>query len=454
MTAAPRRDGALVASAAAVLYLLLLQDRFYGADGHVLLQMAVRGADVHERHLLYLPAARAALALLAPLGVTPFRALEVLSAVATALGVFVLHRTAARCGHPRAAAAVAAVGCAVLPVTLFFATTIEVHGLFFLPAALAWYAAARCAARPVAWTGCALGAACALAGCTHASGHAMLFLLVPVVALQRGVRAAVRPALAAGAVHAAFLAALSLARPRHGDAWRWLPDAAERLSFVAHVPEYFCFEYLLPTLPFGAVALAGAVWRPDRFAVAHAVVVVAYSWAVVGVLIGLREFGAYAVPLVWPAVHLAVRRCGARRSAWLAALAAAAAIGGQRWWDTRPERAVDVAAVARLAADGPTTLLVAGSDEADPVLRALPHVAVVILPVAYLAYPGTEAEVADRVAFALDLLLQNGQRVFMTETALAEFARTMPGAAAEVRARLRFTAVVLDGLRVERIERP
>src|SRR5690606_18081907 len=219
MTAAPRRDGALVASAAAVLYLLLLQDRFYGADGHVLLQMAVRGADVHERHLLYLPAARAALALLAPLGVTPFRALEVLSAVATALGVFVLHRTAARCGHPRAAAAVAAVGCAVLPVTLFFATTIEVHGLFFLPAALAWYAAARCAARPVAWTGCALGAACALAGCTHASGHAMLFLLVPVVALQRGVRAAVRPALAAGAVHAAFLAALSLARPRHGDAW-------------------------------------------------------------------------------------------------------------------------------------------------------------------------------------------------------------------------------------------
>jgi hypothetical protein len=450
----PWRDGFAVAGAALALYLVLLQNVFYGADGYALLQGAVHGATEHGRHVLYPACARAAVAAGAAAGIGPFRALELLSAVATAAGILALHRAAAVAGATRRPAALVAAGSAALPVTVFFATTIEVHGLFFLPASLAWWAAAHAAARPGPPAGAVLGLVVLIAGLTHASGHLLLPLLAAALLLRGSVRSLVPTvAVAAGTWTAGFVATRLLVPATASDALAFALAGAERLTHVALVPEYLLCEYLLPTFPFGLAALAAAAFRPDRIGAAHAAVVLAYAWATVAAVLGLREFGAYGVPLVFPAVWLTISRFGTRVGVACLALAAAGAVGLVRCWDARLPDPIDVEAVRRLAATGPTALLVEDRSESDPVLRELPQVAVVHIPVFLGSLPRTPEAAAADFFVAIDILRQGGRRVFVTGKGLAAFSRLAPEALARVSQGVRFPPEAVAGLDLRRVER-
>ena len=125
-------------------------------------------------------------ALLAPFGVSPFVAGGVLSAVATAIGAGLTHAASRVLGLNRADALLVAALTACTPAVMFYASVVELHGVFYAFAALGALRASHLIATPTVANAVLLGLATALAYCFHSTGHLLPLLFAAMFWGARG----------------------------------------------------------------------------------------------------------------------------------------------------------------------------------------------------------------------------------------------------------------------------
>jgi hypothetical protein len=323
-----------------VAYAALGQDALYRDDGFLLLGRLAERSCSHTSHEAFLPQLVAFGDLLAPLRLPPHRVATLFSALGTAAGVALTDRAMrllepAGSGRPLLATALVASA----PAVVFFATVVEYHGWFFAFAQLAFLAAAWLARRPGVARGVVLGTCTAGATLVHSSGALLPALLLPcVLALSRsgGPRTPrLRSVLAAAGVHLALVPlGIAVLRALHiGRA----PDPAPVLWMRARIdglPAAVWHEWLLPFALVSVGSLAGLARRPTRrLAGATWTGVAVYAAFAACLLGGLRERGAYLLPLAAPAA-LTCARAMPRAAGWImVACAAAAAVAQVRVHD-------------------------------------------------------------------------------------------------------------------------
>jgi hypothetical protein len=259
---APLRDAVGLAALAGLCYWLLRQATFYGPDGRHVLKMIGSGLEVHDKHYLYVPLLRAAIAGLAPWSLTRYQAGLALSVVGAAVSVFFAQRTFARLGLARGNANLATLVFATAPALVFFATVVELHTPFLAAVGLSMWAAAVCAERPSIARAALLGAATGAATGLHATGHILLLAAAPLaiwrerLSLRRGVLLGV----VAGAAHVvAFLALVGVLLwvgydIRVGGAANHLISSNPARLSVASIPKQVWLDWLLPFAPVSVAA--------------------------------------------------------------------------------------------------------------------------------------------------------------------------------------------------------
>lgn len=248
------------------------------------------------------------------------------SAIGTAVAVWWMYRAALQ-SHPKIAIRVAC-ACATTPAIVFFATVVEIHGVFLAFAGLCWYLMARHEAIGSAArlrSAFVLGVATAVAAHVHATGQLLPLVILPWWYFARpdiSYRDRIRFLAVSATGHAvtcllavALFLAMGVPLP-----WR------DQLHFVAgQVPAmqkagahdfsllamHALRDWLLPFAPFSVSPMIALLVRRNTGAglvlLWGAVLYIALTW----VLIDVTERGAYAVPLVWPACVLACRLLGA-----------------------------------------------------------------------------------------------------------------------------------------------
>ncbi|MFM1874145.1 MAG: hypothetical protein RL398_3567 [Planctomycetota bacterium] len=371
------------------VFLLLPQRVLHGVDADVFIAWVAQGQHDYPRHFAYLHVAGAFYALVAPLGGNAYHALLLASAVGSATAAMLLHRAfvllsprSYRCGVLPALAVAATGPC------FYFATCVEIHGVFAAAAAAAWLAFAHLLRRPTAVAAVVVGAATGGSAALHAFGHLLLPTLVlagwAAGAHRRGVRLVWIPV--AGAAHAAVaigLAAL-LAGPGNAQSADVVPYLASLLpTFDAgSAPAVLWREWLLPCLPWSLLAPIGLFSRRARPWAIAALIGLAVHLPLTVLLLGhhgIVELGAYMIGIVPAAVMAASRLLRPRGFAVATAIALMLSLAATapRWHEpTAPNFA---AGVRELAAQAPVTLIVGRRHELDGVRRALPHLVVMDL---------------------------------------------------------------------------
>jgi len=376
----------------------LRQRAFHGLDAQHVIGMVRDHGDANYSHPLYLPLMHAWHGLLAPLGLSPFASLRLASAVGVGLGAGALHRAglALRLARTDAAAAVA-LACAT-PAVLFFATVVELHGVFFAFAGIACWAWARAVApeddRGRYGRFALLGVATAVAAGVHSSGHALLWLFL---LLTLDVTAARRRRwsgfAAVFASHLALTVALSAFLGRGGGGnhpWRQLVDFALQY-WGPRVPWHpldvlglFAREWFVPFLPLSAATLAALAVPAARRSALAVLGGIVPLLGMVWLLLHreLYERGAYLLPFAWPGALLVVRWWPRWGQVLGLGVALAIAIGQI----VRHDVVHDDPDLPRLQAAldaGPALLLCLDEPEVEQALRDLPEVTP--RPVAWLS---------------------------------------------------------------------
>ncbi|MCC6672308.1 MAG: hypothetical protein IT458_14695 [Planctomycetes bacterium] len=304
-TAAPRRDAALVALAAAALAVLLRQDSGFW-DGPSLVLDAAEGRWRHPRHLLLLPALRGWLLATAPLGGSAFDRATWLNPVLLGFAAYVLHRAFARLRLARPRAALAAALACGTPAALFHASIVDKYLPGFAAGALAWFAAAALAADPRAWRALALGAAGALAYAVHAGGAILPLILLPLAFLHLPAAAprwrllgiAALSHVSGIALVQALAAWLDAATSAAGSASFFAGVAGEAWARPHALGGFLLQEWLVPFAPvvlLGPFA-RGAADRPDLRALWLAGTL-GYLAAGFSLIQDFRGYGCYLLPL-------------------------------------------------------------------------------------------------------------------------------------------------------------
>ncbi|MEZ5964481.1 MAG: hypothetical protein R3F56_11595 [Planctomycetota bacterium] len=446
-----RADASLVAGLGFALSWALRQHTFYKADGDVYLMSIVEGNLRHPHHMLYKPLVAGLHRLLAPAGLSLYEAGVLASALGTGLGVGCAC-WAARClGLGRRDAWLVALTMLSVPAVLFFATVVELHGVYLGFAGPALLATAALARRPTPARGVWLGLALALAYVGHASAT-----LLPAVALgvclsypvQQGRTAqdasAARSLLAsawalcvpmscAAAVLAACLGILpvlgrwlDLGVDTHSAAAYVVRDAAAFASDPRRWASTLWFEWLLPYAPCNALALVlcfAGRWRtPARWL--HLAVAPYYLLCVF--LLPSPEFGAYLTPLAWPLALLVVR---ALRPVAVVGVAALGFAGGLAWISAhdQPELARRFAAGASEAAQArPFYLLLGDHDDVKATLVGLPDTGSLMLLHAGAVAATQLPAVLDRLDALLREQWRAGRAVLLTAGAVRQLDEVVP----------------------------
>lgn len=436
-------ETALLTAAAFAAFLLLRQGSSHGYDVYTLLRH-LDGTHSYPQHPAYFPLARLLHALIAPLGASAHDTLSLLSALGTALGLGALHRTALLLAPgDRNAARWTVLIAATLPAVVHFATVVELHGAFFAPAALAWWACARLLARPTPSRAALLGALSGAATLVHASGQVLpgLFLLwLWWQGRTRGdARRLVRLGLLAAVAHAAvwamgFTLLRQLWPPLHDDhpaAFLWrLWRESPVLPLLGHS---FWWEWLRPFAPMSFAALLGLLFRPARPLSALILLAAAGYTVLCAIMLysGNVEHGAYLLPLALPLGHLAAHALPAALR--LPLLLGAIAVNG--WLLTHAERPpADLAfgrAVLAEQAERPLRLLVGDFDELDGVARLDPAIECFQAHIVLEQLRRLRETTAEQVVgwFLLQTGLP-GSRLVVTDTAVATLREALPAFAA------------------------
>ncbi|MFO1076290.1 MAG: hypothetical protein U1E73_01025 [Planctomycetota bacterium] len=289
------------------------------------------------RHLAYLRFGGLVYAVLEPFGAGGYRALCVASALGSALGLVLVHRAFALL-QPRSTAPIwATLGVGTTAAWFFYATSVEVHGVFAAGAGLAWWMFARWSASPTRARAAALGLAGAAAASLHAFGHLLTPGFAVAAWLLGSLPAPRRRAFAqlgiGAAVHAG--AALLLAWLFAADSGAQAHDAAAMLREYAatfaptSTPAVLWREWLLPYLPWSLLALVALCVPRARRLGGMTLALLLLHLPLVVLLLGyhdIRENGAYLLPIapaaVWAAAALLPK--AAFRAALLASVATAA----------------------------------------------------------------------------------------------------------------------------------
>ncbi len=314
-----------------LLYLALGQETFYRSDGRHALKLLLSGLPAHPNHFFYLPALRGAHAL----GGATFSLYQCalfVSQAGCAVGVALFHRASLSLGLSRGGALLVAALVATTPGVVFFASVVELHGLFLAFAGVAAWSAARFAARPGWRTAVVFGVATGLAVGAHATGH-----LLPLAFLPLAFRDAQRPVLPVAIVCAAHAATAlllpsalrALGVPVHGGAALTfiLTTFAQHGLPLDAIPSLLWCDWIAPFAPLAL--LPWFAWRRARNeTIGLGVGLVGYLGATMMLLGSVSENGAYVLPLVWPAALLSVRAL----RPWLCVAAAVVGLGlGVRW---------------------------------------------------------------------------------------------------------------------------
>lgn len=365
------RDAALLACAALGLFAILAQDTFYKVDGQVLLWLARNDAEPAIRYSFYLPALDGLHSLLAPLGCSLFEAARWMSALGTAIGLFFGHLAlAGLLADPRAArnGTLLILAC---PGILFFATVVEVHGLFLAFAGLSMWTLTRHARDPSWRRGATWGIATGLAALSHPTGALLLALMPPVfwLAQPEGTTALLRRSLRHGALPATLCLILFWSNPTAGDSGSFLTQFAggsllEPTTWLAKLGQ----EALLPLFPVLLPAVFALGSRTLRGGACWLLLALLPYLAVCCLLLpGFDERGAYVLPFAWPAAALALRTLGDRWPIALSLCVAGLAAGSlEVMKHDRPDRAATFAAGIRdRFGSDPVVLLLADPQDAE-----------------------------------------------------------------------------------------
>jgi hypothetical protein len=373
----------LFGGVALALYLALGQGTLYG-DALTFLEQLRAGDLRYERHVAYLPVVWLAHAVLQPLGYTLYQSALFTSQLGGALAVLLLHCAARGLGLSRLTACLVAVGFALCPATVFFATVVELHGPFLGAMALAWWVGAWLVVRPSCAAAAATGVATAFATAMHSSGA---LLPIPVLGAFVGAawpRAApiawqrrITLAVVAGAVHAALVLLATGGVQQFGFVAKMAPISA---GMEGRVGPVLAWEWLLPFAPYSLLFLAALRTRAAR-ALAFVVLLSlpAYllpSYLVLGVW---REYGAYLLPVGVLAIAATV--AVVPRAASLAALALSGGLAvAHVVRRDEPARPREYAAGVRELAGGRRVIVLGGAEvDLEAHYIAMPDVQVVML---------------------------------------------------------------------------
>jgi|JRYL01.1.fsa_nt_gb hypothetical protein len=384
-----RQQSAWLFGLALAVFLLLPQRALHGVDADVFIAWIAQGQHDYPRHFAYLHVAGALYGLVAPLGGNAYHALLLASALGSALAVVFVHRAFLvlgprqyRCGVLPALAVAATGPC------FYFATCVEIHGVFAAAAAASWWSFARFWQRPTPERALLFGASTGLAATVHAFGH----LLLPTLLLagwaagvaQRGARG--RWLVVAAAAH--LLLAFGIAAVAAGQGGSQSADVVPYLlSLVptlepSTAPAVLWREWLLACSPWSLLAIGGLFLRRSRPWALAACLGVLLHLPLTVLLLGhhrIVELGAYMIGIVPAAVLAATRllRPRAFAAATLVALLGSLITTAPRWRE--PAAPEFVAGVAELAAQGPFTLVVGQRHELEGVRKALPDLVVMDL---------------------------------------------------------------------------
>jgi hypothetical protein len=358
------------------VYELLRQTSVIG-DGATILDYAWRHHLTHDIHFLYLPLMGALRWLLDGTGISVFQIASHLSCTVASIGVAVTHCAFRAMRMTRRDAALATALTAACPGLVFYATTVELHALFFGVASLALLAAAHLAMRPSWSRGALLGLATGVAYCAHATGAMLpmpLLLLAWAIAGARDgstgwpkVRPFVVPAAATALVHFAsvwgipfLLRSLSdrfIVAPEHAESWI-ANNAAGGWGNLSAAFVTTSNEWLIPAFPISIAWLRGWLVPGARWmSLGLTLSFVPYLGISFVLLAAHSERGAYLLPLYWLAAWIVVRAWPFRLVLLQVVLALAAAVTFVKSHDD-PER-VDgfVAGLREVAGDTPLVLM-------------------------------------------------------------------------------------------------
>jgi len=421
------RDTLLVTGISLGLYLLLGQDRFYKEDGPLLVLRLQRGELLHYAHFLYLPIVRAFELVLAPLGLGTYRVAVVASAVCTTLGLMATHRAMLRFGIERRDALLAAALVGTSPGIVFFATVVEIHGVFFAFCGLAWYCAARLDQAPGAGRACLLGGSTALAAFVHAFGNLLPACVLPLIFARRkhASLGLIRLLAVAGVVHLAAIVTLPMLARASGiplPASNWLGQIRlytgdTLLSELALLPSVVWAEWLVPFLPLSLLWIASI--NRARLVCGFLVGLGLYVLATWFLVRHAPEQGAYLAPIAVSAALLTVGHGYRRTLLACVVLGLALSVTSVRRHDT--PTAGHYAADLQAATEIDKSFYILGTkQDLNPLIAA--DVSIEFIGISELVSLLADANGDPRAILAavgaqIDGVLAQGKRVYLTESA-------------------------------------
>jgi len=368
-----------------LFYGALLQDHFVNQDARMFVNTMGMGLPTSGLHPLYGPVCGAIVTPLHTLGMPVYRAMTWVSALCTALAVWLAHAGCSALGEQRSRCALTAALFASTPAVVFFATVIEIPGVMLAFVGVAWWLACRFVRRPSPYLAVAIGMNTAVASLVHATGHVLPLVMLAFLWgwLPGGAWRPLRTAILLGGAHAtvALLGKLwlSAGAPEGGIGGRPLDFF---LGFERGFNWWLAMrsvwrEWLLPFLP-GSVLITAWLLRPHlrRPALALHAITAGYCAVSYVIIPVMWERGTYALPVAFPVALLTARGLPRAGIGLAAGVGLALGVWLVRDHDRPPdaaERPADVVAMAR-EVEGRALFLVAGPAESDPVLRSAAQV--------------------------------------------------------------------------------
>ncbi len=407
------------------MYLVNLQPVLHSDGPRLLAGDGAPGAV----HLLYAPGLALWRSVWEPLGVSGLAAAASLSAVCAGIGVGCLY------GATRWLAATAVAGwtaalAASCPAVFFFATTVEIHAMFFATCGLVAVATAALCSRPGARAALLAGAACGLSYLVHRTG-ALLPLLPIALLAARGTTAPKQLAVLTTVLLAAHgliaMAGSALLAPSQPDlaADLLLRNARASLANWPELVGVLAREWVWAYLPLSLAFVAG--WWTGQRRLVLAVAVVAVPYAVLTFLLlafetptgtPAHEKGAYFLPLVWPCAWLVARALP--RTALIGCVLLALGVGQlQIRWGVDLRRNVEFAAGLQEAfRDRPPLLIIGDWRDWEACLLTEPSPPCAFVTESFVGVADLDSaiQVAEQRLLAL---LDTGQAIVITERALA-----------------------------------
>lgn len=433
-----RWDGCAIAAIALLVYTFCGRSGFHGIDVHFLMWRAHLGAWTHEYHTFYLPAIAAMRAVVEPLGGTLYTSALLVSAVGAAVSVLCAHAASRMIGLDRRDAAFAALLCATLPATAFYASIVEVHALALAFAGFAWLAIAHHARQSSPGRAVIVGIALIGAYLAHPSAAPLGGAMAAVLFVTRP-RDAWRPLLRDGAIALVILvvgiallpvALRSLgAGTDAGFALDYLGSRGSRLGVPERIGRALWNEWLIGLLPTGLVLVALAARGSLRVA-ARAAILATLPFVAVGWLMledVETEYGAYTMALAWPTALVVTRGC---RSNWLRGALVIAALGGALFVHSTctelPRTAATAAAVRTTTGDRPFFWLLSDRHDFEAWLVHHGHAPALSLSDLLLGDASTTAAVLPILEADIARRSAAGESTIVTSNALAFLADLGP----------------------------